>query len=71
MRGRVCWVFKTSSTVCWSVHSYIGVDDLDILTALLAENDGVEEELEAGDDLDGLLENDDDEEYRATERKKV
>ncbi|KAF7658348.1 hypothetical protein LDENG_00014030 [Lucifuga dentata] len=40
-------------------------DDLDILTALLAENEGVEEEQngqEQVDDLDGLFDNDDDEE---------
>nr|XP_020457163.1 protein MCM10 homolog isoform X2 [Monopterus albus] len=40
-------------------------DDLDILTALLAENEGIGEELgsqEQADDLDGLFDGDDDEE---------
>ncbi|XP_041832865.1 protein MCM10 homolog [Melanotaenia boesemani] len=40
-------------------------DDLDILTALLAENEGVGEEQEQTDDLEGLFDEDnDEEEYR-------
>ncbi|XP_040886150.1 protein MCM10 homolog isoform X3 [Toxotes jaculatrix] len=42
-----------------------GEDDLDILTALLAENEGVEEDQESqeqADDLDGLFDDDNDEE---------
>ncbi|XP_041709514.1 protein MCM10 homolog isoform X2 [Coregonus clupeaformis] len=45
-----------------------GDDDLDLLTALLAENEAGEEEQqasqEAEDNLDDLFDNDDDEEYR-------
>lgn len=44
-----------------------GEDDLDILTALLAESEGVGEEEEVQqqeDDLDGLFDNDEEEEYK-------
>ncbi|XP_077354889.1 protein MCM10 homolog isoform X2 [Festucalex cinctus] len=38
-------------------------DDLDILTALMAENGGCGEELQQADDLDGLFDNDSGDEY--------
>lgn len=57
------WV-KTQMSAC-VFHS--GEDDLDILTALLAESEGIGEEQESqeqADDLDGLFDEENDEEYK-------